>query len=359
MMGSSGMETIKRRADVAHLAREVDWLIARASRDGVHENGRGAVDTVRMYEPDELLKFANLWQGQRGEGADNVRRVLKQLADRPVDWKLSPVPDDAALRDLARKYPNFDEAVNCIRRAAALCKLSDGVPFVMPPLMLDGPPGVGKSTFSMGLAAVLGVPLIPFHMTQATASFSLAGSDTQYASGGPGFLLRSVVELGVPDLVVLVDEIDKAGTGPEYNPTGPLYSLLEPSTAKHFVDDGFRLPMNFAHIRWLCTCNDVSLVEMPLRSRCLQFAIEPPTLDQMTAIVHREYQALIRENGWDAHFDIELAEPAVSLLASSVPRFMKQALREALGNAALEGRSTLRIEDFPQPPQRKQVGFIQ
>jgi ATP-dependent Lon protease len=353
---NTGIRPARRSADMAQIARAIDALIERAPRRTVQAPLRRM--TSRMYDPEELSGFRALWKDQSGDGAANVRRLLEQLNQRPADWALSPPPADSALCDLAARYPNFGAAVATVRRSAALGRLMQESSPVIPPLLLNGPPGVGKTQFANELAHVLGVPLLQFNLAHATASFSLAGTDTQYASGGPGFLLRSVVGLGVPDLLVLVDEIDKAASNSQSNPVGPLYALLERGSARWFIDDGFRLPMNLGHLRWICTCNDAALVDAPIRSRCQELLIAPPTKDQMRIMVREEYRRTISENGLQPNFAPVLDDIVIDALADLSPRSMKLRLMEALGNAALEGRASVTEDDLPSMRPRNAMGFV-
>lgn len=346
----------RRGADMAQVARAIETLIERAPRRATQ--ALQIHTTTRMYDPEELSGFMALWKDQSGDGAANVRRLLEQLVQRPADWALSPPPDDSALCDLGARYPNFGAAVATVRRSAALGRLMQDSSPVIPPLLLNGLPGVGKTQFANELAHVLGVPLLQFNLAHATASFSLAGTDTQYAAGGPGFLLRSVIGLGIPDPLVLVDEIDKAASSPQSNPVGPLYALLERCSARRFVDDGFRLPMNLGHVRWICTCNDAALVDAPIRSRCQELFIAPPTKEQMRTMVKEEYRRTIHDNGLQSNFEAVLADDLIDALAELSPRTMKLRLMDALGNAALEGRASVTEVDLPVMRSKNTMGFV-
>jgi ATP-dependent Lon protease len=239
----------------------------------------------------------------------------------------------------------------------ALHALNDAVPLLFPPILLDGPPGVGKTSFAEALAQALRAPLIRFNLAQATSGFAMAGTDPQFASGGPGYLVRALVELCVPDAVVLIDEIDKVPADATHSATGPLYALMERSSAACFTDEGFRMPLNLAHLRLICTSNDARMVEAPLQSRCVLYRIPPPTRDEMREIVRREYVALLQVNGWGCYFQQTLDDVVLDALCSSGPRAMKALLWEALGSAAMDNRRSVQVGDIPRREQQACMGF--
>ncbi len=355
------MNKARRCADEEQLSFYVESLIANACQavadDKVSVN---KPNTISVYTVEDLAQFQEFWSDATGEGAANVKRVLARLDNLGPNWTASPVPVDAALVDLERRFPNFSEPIQLVRRAAALAKWTGSGSLALPPMLLDGAPGIGKSAFARELATVLGVPMAPFSMAQATSSFGLGGLNAQFASGGPGYLVRTLSTLGVPDALIVIDEIDKASVGADYDPTRPLYELLEPTTASRFVDDGLRMPLNLSALRWVATCNDAALIAPPLRSRFQRFVVPAPTKQQLRTIAKNMYRKLVQSEGWSAVFCLELEEDVLQRLSSEVPRDLNRCLRDALGAAALDGRSWLRADDLAIDSSiaAHQMGFL-
>ncbi|MFZ2986749.1 AAA family ATPase [Ideonella sp.] len=345
--------------DQALVSFYVESLLATAERAAEAQQAKQREQMIEFYARDDLHRFEDFWRMSTGEGASNARVIMKKLAQLTPFWARSLVPTDFALLAVAKKFPNFKQPIEYIRRAAALARLCAG-PLNLSPMLISGQPGIGKSAFSRALAAALNVPMLSFSMTQSTASFSLGGLNAQYSSGGPGYLVRSLADLGVPDPVIVVDEIDKAATESSHDPTAPMYELLEETTAARFVDDGLQMPLNLSALRWICTCNDPGLVAEPLRSRCIEFEVPAPTRKQMGDIAAAVYRDLIAAGGWSSHFEAELPASVREELADDVPRDLARSLRNALGAAALEGRRAICCADIQvvRRPARPRVGFV-
>lgn len=313
---------------------------------------------MRICNDQELATAVAQSGGKKAESSATAA-FLTSLAQAPIERELSQPPLLEALDHLAAHFPNFSEVVEFIRMRTALARLQPRSPLLLPPILLDGPPGIGKTAFARALAYALDVPLLTLQMSHATGSFDLAGLDPKFSNGGPGLLARTVALGRAVDPLVLLDEIDKVSGDRTHDPLGPLYALLEPSTAKTFIDDGLKLPLNLSHVRWLCTTNDVTRLHPAIASRCQIFRVAAPNVEQGRVIASNVYAALVRKHPWGRHFMPTLPQEVAEFLACNTPRELTRALLNALGQAALTGRKSLAITDFPNSlPTARRIGFV-
>lgn len=107
----------------------------------------------------------------------------------------------------------------------------------LPPLALDGPPGIGKSHFARILGKLLSTPTTVIEATGESASFGIVGSQRGWGGSCPGRLIETVLQSRIANPVMEVDEVEKAGAptsirGHSFGLAEALLPLLEPLTAK-------------------------------------------------------------------------------------------------------------------------------
>lgn len=80
-----------------------------------------------------------------------------------------------------------------------------------PPVLLDGPPGIGKSAWARHLGGLLGAVTTAIEATNENASFGLVGSQRSWGNAAPGRMINTILMHRVGNPVIIVDEVEKAG----------------------------------------------------------------------------------------------------------------------------------------------------
>lgn len=319
------------------------------------------VDEFKLFEEEELAACID----SAKKGSEKLLNAeLKRARELGATRRLAKAPSVASLTRLERDFPHFAPVIEVMRERTALASLTPGRIFSLPPLLLAGPPGVGKTAFSEMVAEVIGVPTRRVDMGSTTASFVLGGSHSSWASARPGAvwsLLQDPVGAGL----MLVDELDKASEG-NYPPTGPLYRLLEPSSAKTFSDEYTELKVDASHIIWIATCNDTGAIEPALLSRFVVFEIPCPTEAQMIPIAQSVYRKCRNDSKWGSMFPQELSADVAAALTKCTPRELTRLIDAAAARAAMNHRLSLSPSDILQAreaqqlsrPTRPKLGFV-
>lgn len=270
--------------------------------------------------------------------------------------KPSAPPDPETLR---QELPNFGEPLQDICRAVALAADSADA-IEIPPMLLLGEPGIGKTHFARRVANLLGTSWAIAPMNALTAGWILSGSSSQWKGARPGKVFETLVQGEFANPVVVVDEIDKAAGGAQYDPLGALYSLLETDTARCFTDEFAEVPIDCSSVVWIATANDAAGIPEPILSRLNVYQIDPPDAEGLRAIALRLYREIRDGHAWGAAFPAQPDEAALEPLLRSGPREMRRLLLGAFGAAKIAGRATLRAEDFARPGRRghARIGFV-
>ncbi len=316
-------------------------FLARASSKGKH--------FLRVIdEPTQLLSNAvhNL---QTTDADFNRRREmvvarLRTLGEyrevrRPTGWRV-------ALNRLEAEMPNFSEPIRHVRAALALAEHSRE-PQRIPPMLLLGPPAVGKSRFARKLAELLQVPLEVIGYDRPSAGSRLRGSDSYWSNTHWGCLFEQICLGSCANPVVMLDELDKAVSGTrahQVDPLAELHGALEPETSRHTKDESVHITFDASMTTYITTANSIFDLPSSLLSRFEVYEIPFPapaqllqmaksmTLDLLTRVGMKETHAFRRE--------------AVLALSCMDPRAMQRAASVGLGEALLDGRSEVLEDDF-------------
>lgn len=327
----------------------------------------GAARSARFDTFNLNLVVNNLHalQEATGENAEHQRRTLRRLATRAEWHRAVPAADwRMQIAALQAQFPNFGEAIERVVLPHLALVAAGAVRARMSPIILVGPPGVGKTYFARHLTRVLNTSSLQIDMSSATTNAALVGVSTFWANAAPGQLLALLGwgyagQKPFADPVVVLDEIDKVNAD-RYDPLGPLYELLEPETASRFEDQSLPgTPFNASMVRWVLTANDLERVPQPIRSRTVVCHVTAPTRDQMRSVVRRIMARTVTSLA--IQFEIDLPSAVLDLAAEVSPREAALHLEIAIGRAVTDGRRCLLAEDWgfvPTGPRRALMGFI-
>lgn len=258
------------------------------------------------------------------------------------------------VNDLEAEFPNFEEVADELRAHIRLSMAANDLQ--LPPILLLGNPGVGKTYFAERLAAELGTVFVPVSMAQATAGWILSGSSSQWSHSKPGKVFEALVDEDFADPVFLVDEIDKAGGDPRYDPLGPFHDLLERRTATRFVDEFADVPIDASRVVWIATANNLESIPKPLQSRMMVFEIRDPSKEEKREMVRKMYARALK-SPWGHELDDELPTATIDALLQFEPRTANKLIPSACGRALNAGRRTVEPSDVRAPRVRAGIGF--
>ena len=323
--------------------------LARAARRPRHAVALFSLEDLQ----DQVQRLEE--QGERGrrEAQAAVLRTVAQRGPWRVMRRGAKVVQ--ALDALDTGMPHLAGATRQVRNRLCLAQTT-GRPPRIAPMLLVGPPGVGKSHFAERLAQALGVPVHRVAMDSTQTASALAGSESHWINSQVGVVFKALAQGEVANPVILLDEIDKAQHLSGHDPLAPLHTLLEPLTAQNFIDRCVQLPLDARHIVWIATANDLEALDPPLRSRFAVHAIPTPDAVQGLALARAMACALLQELG----LELIVPEAVLQRLALHPPRAQRQLLEDAIAEAVARGADSLCAEDIPAvvKPTRRPIGFV-
>ena len=301
------------------------------------------------------------------EGNGQQRRLLEQMANAPGLRYMTEAPAEDALAEMYQRFPHFTEVLDVITDRLALAGCGEeGSPIRIPPLLLRGGPGVGKTYFAQELARILGTHFVERDLSVTSEAFVISGMDSSWKGSKPGVVFDALVNGKTANPMILLNEIDKAQSrGTNNSPISPLYALLEPESARRFVDEFVPIEIDTTGIIWICTANDGD-IPGPVLSRLEVFDIRQPTYEQCRSIAASVWTHICKRTLPRGHgFPEELPEAVLDATARMSPRVMRKALTATAGVAVRERCRYLLVKHmdgakkrYAAPAEKTSIGFV-
>ena len=252
---------------------------------------------------DEILPTMpglRVLDGISPSGDKYIKSALEKyqpLCDAPTP--LAPVPDDlAAMKNaLDEEFPWFIEVTAWVMRQLSI-RSGGGMGFKIPPLLLLGDPGVGKTRYAYRLAELSRLPFMCLGLAGKNDNRDLSGTARGWSSGHPGRVIALINERKVANPIVLLDEIDKTG-GSDHNGRirDTLLTLFEPSSAVRVYDDFLWGHADLSRVTWIATANSTATMPTTLLDRVQVKVVPQPKKEHYHAIVKRALGDYLRNEG--------------------------------------------------------------
>jgi ATP-dependent Lon protease len=318
---------------------------------------------VCVFRPEPLTEAVAALSTLRTQEATRLKPALSRAA-RDDGWRSVPWagPDAIAnpFADFGPEYENFRTVIDHLRMQWTCASHAlDAGESRLDPILLVGPPGIGKTRFAHELARRMGTRMAVYSAGSAQAAFQLCGTDSRWSNAKPGivFDLLAHGDSAVPLLVV--DEVDKIGTWSRENPLNALLDLTEPETATQYKDWCLQMTFNASKILVLCTANEQAALPAPLLSRLEVFHVKPPSLTQRKLIIENCFGRLVASHR--CRDELSLDEASVSRAAETQDldiRALLRLVRAGFASALEAGADRVTLSPPRRGATRQRIGFV-
>ena len=281
-----------------------------------------------------------------------IRTYIDWLIELP--WNLpeeAPIDVAEARKVLDADHFGLDKIKRRIVEYLAVRKLAPQGK--APILCFSGPPGVGKTSLGQSIARAMQRKFVRVSLGGVHDESEIRGHRRTYIGALPGNIIQALRKAGSRNCVMMLDEIDKLGSGVQGDPSAALLEVLDPEQNSTFRDAYLGVPFDLSRVVFIATANMLDTIPGPLRDRMEIISLAGYTASEKFEIAKRYLvQRQFEANGLQAG-QVELSDDALRDIihyytreagVRSLEREVGKALRHAAVRIAEGEAGPIRIE---------------
>lgn len=227
------------------------------------------------------LKSLTTMSPQNGDFTKLVEYVRLSV-ELPWDGRTTDNDIKDVEKDVNESHYGMDKAKERIMEYLAIRKLNPDSKGTV--LLLNGPPGTGKTTLAQSIAKAMGRKCERISLGGCNDSSFIKGHSRTYVGAKSGRIIAAMNAAGVKNPVLILDEVEKVTAGSGGDPEGAMLELLDPNQNTTFTDTYLGYGFDMSEVLFICTSNDAHLIYPALKDRMETINLEGYTMTEKVDI---------------------------------------------------------------------------
>lgn len=223
-----------------------------------------APDYVKEKTKKEIKRFRNMSSNSSESTVERgyIETVLElpwnkmSVDNKDLDHAAQVLDDDHyGLKDVKERILEFLAVRNLTSKGES------------PIICLVGPPGTGKTSIARSIAAALEKKYVRISLGGVRDEAEIRGHRKTYIGAMPGRIVNGLIQAGVSNPLMLLDEIDKVSSDYKGDTSAALLEVLDSEQNCKFRDHYIEMPVDLSEVLFIATANEVSGIPKPLLDR--------------------------------------------------------------------------------------------
>ncbi len=297
-----------RRGLLKDLRNQIDRTIAsiQTAQEAIRSPPPKPAEPARSTDS---MSVVVLPRGIAGTDAGTGRELAKAygVLTKPLPLITSKIAVDLLRTVLDLEFPWMHEVTETICRSMNMRIAAGHLAFRIPPILLVGPPGAGKSFYAARFAKLVGVP-IARQSGAGSDNRSLEGTARGWSSVTPCAPAIAMAVNGIANPMMVIDEIDKHTPSRNGSIWSTLLTMLD-DTKSEWPDEALMSPLDLSHLSWILTANRADKLPAPLLSRLKVITVGGPRVEHFDSVFPSVVRSVVTELVGDAtdlpEFDVQ------------------------------------------------------